>query len=141
MRIFFKLTACNLKAGVTCFATDLYALETVQDFWSSLGIKPLMHLLEISTFSLNNAIVRLTKIMNRADKNWAYLKLRILRSLTRLFIILVNLTRSIFSEKCLFPIDALVVWCPAWSKNLRLSLIKAANVFFVTFTLSTKHNR
>ena len=30
-----------------------------------------MHLVEISIFSLNLVIVRLTKIMNRADKNWA----------------------------------------------------------------------
>ena len=49
-----------------------YILESVQDFLIKLGIKPLMHLLEISTFSLNNGIVRLTKIMNRADKNWAH---------------------------------------------------------------------
>ena len=46
-------------------------LESVQDFLIKLDIKPLMHLLEISTFSLNNVIVRLTKVMNRADKNWA----------------------------------------------------------------------
>ena len=39
-------------------------LETVQDFVIKLGIKPLMHLLEISIFLLNNDIVRLTKIMN-----------------------------------------------------------------------------
>ena len=51
------------------------------------------------------------------------LKLRILRSLTRLFIILVSLMRSLFSEKCLFPIDALVVWCSTWSKNLGRSLL------------------
>ena len=38
-----------------------------------------------------------------------WLKLRILKSLTRLFIILVSLTSSLFSEKCLFLIDALVV--------------------------------
>ena len=44
-------------------------IESVQDFLIKLDIKPLMHLLEISTFSLNNVIVRLTKIMNRADKN------------------------------------------------------------------------
>ena len=47
------------------------AIETVQDFLIKLDIKPLMHLLEISIFSLNNVILRLTKIMNRADKNWA----------------------------------------------------------------------
>ena len=50
----------------------LFTLESVQDFLIKLDIKPLMHLLEISTFSLNNVIVRLTKIMNRADKNWAH---------------------------------------------------------------------
>ena len=48
------------------------ALESVQDLLIKLDIKPLMHLLEISTFSLNNVIVRLTKIMNRANKNWAH---------------------------------------------------------------------
>ena len=41
-------------------------------FLIKLDIKPPIHLLEISTFSLNNVIVRLTKIMNRADKNWAH---------------------------------------------------------------------
>ena len=46
-------------------------LESVQDFLIKLDIKPLMHLSEISTFSLNNVIVRLTEIMKRADKNWA----------------------------------------------------------------------
>ena len=49
-----------------------YVLETVQDFLIKLGIKPLMYLSEISIFSLNNVILRLTKIMNRADKNWAH---------------------------------------------------------------------
>ena len=44
-------------------------LETVQDFLIKLDIKPLMHLLKIGIFSLNNVIIRLTKIMNRADKN------------------------------------------------------------------------
>ena len=39
-------------------------LETVQDFLIKLDIKPLMHLSEISIFSLNNDLVRLTKIMN-----------------------------------------------------------------------------
>ena len=44
-------------------------LNSVQDFLIMLDSKPLMHLVEISTFLLNNVIVRLTKIMNRADKN------------------------------------------------------------------------
>ena len=47
-------------------------LDTVQDFLIKLSIKPRMHLWEISIFSLNNGIVRPTKIMNRADKNWAH---------------------------------------------------------------------
>ena len=50
----------------------IHTLESVQDFLIKLDIKPLMRLSEISTFSLNNVIVRLTKIMNRADKNWAH---------------------------------------------------------------------
>ena len=50
-------------------------LETVQDFLLKLDIKPLMHLLKISIFSLNNDIVRLTKIMNNLVKD-----LKILRS-------------------------------------------------------------
>jgi hypothetical protein len=52
------------------------------------------------------------------------LKLKFLRSLTRLFIMLVSLTMSLFSEKCLLPIDAFVIWCPTWSKNLGRSLAK-----------------
>ena len=56
--------------AVKVYCSDLtYTLEAVQDFLIKLDIKPLMHLLEISTFSLNNFIIRLTKIMNRADKN------------------------------------------------------------------------
>ena len=43
-------------------------LKSVQDFLIKLDIKPLMHLFEISTFPLNNVIVRPTKIMNRAEK-------------------------------------------------------------------------
>ena len=51
---------------------DQSELESATDFLIKLGMKPLMHLVEIRLFSLNNAIVRLTKIMNRADKNWAH---------------------------------------------------------------------
>ena len=38
--------------------------DTIQDFLCKLGMKPHMHLVEISIFSLNNVTVRLTKIMN-----------------------------------------------------------------------------
>ena len=47
-------------------------LDTVQDFLIKLGIKPRMHLLEISLFSIYHDIVRPTKIMNMADKNRAH---------------------------------------------------------------------
>ena len=48
------------------------AVDTVKDFLFELGMKPHMHLAEISIFSLKNVTVRPTKIMNRADKNWAH---------------------------------------------------------------------
>jgi hypothetical protein len=47
-------------------------IETVQDVLCKLGMKPQTHATERSIFSLNNVIIRLTKIMNRADKNWAH---------------------------------------------------------------------
>ena len=45
------------------------SLETVQEFLIKLDIKPLMHLLKISIFSLNNDILRLAKIMNNLVKD------------------------------------------------------------------------
>ena len=47
-------------------------VDTVQEFVIKVGIKTRMNLLEIGMFSLNHVIFRPTKIMNRADKNWAY---------------------------------------------------------------------
>ena len=44
------------------------SLESVEDFLIKLDMKPCMHVVEISIFSLNLVIVRVTKIMNRADK-------------------------------------------------------------------------
>ena len=41
-------------------------------FCASWASKPPMHLFEINVLSLNDVIARLTKIMNRADKNWAH---------------------------------------------------------------------
>ena len=51
------------------------------------------------------------------------LKIRILRCSSRLFIILVSLTVTLFSEKCLFPLDSQVVSCPTQTKNLSLYLL------------------
>ena len=54
-------------------------LETVQYFLIKLGIKPLlMHLLEISIFSLNNDLVRLTKIMNNFVKDLKILSFKVI---------------------------------------------------------------
>ena len=67
-----KSEVMDMKRNKVRLVQKVCTLESVQDFLIKLGIKPLMHLLEISTFSLNNVIVRLTKIMNRANKNWAH---------------------------------------------------------------------
>ena len=48
-------------------------LETVQDFLIKLGIKPL-----ISIFSLNNDLVRLTKIMNNLVKDLKILSFKVI---------------------------------------------------------------
>ena len=53
-------------------------LETVQDFLIKLDIKPLIHLLEINIFSLNNDLVRLTKIMNNLVKDLKILSFKVI---------------------------------------------------------------
>ena len=69
------LSLCELNGEIPLleqpcnFLVYISRLESVQDFLIKLDIKPVMHLLEIRTFSLNNVIIRLAKIMNRADKN------------------------------------------------------------------------
>ena len=92
-------------------------------FLIKLGIKLLlMHLLEISIFSLNNDLVRLTEIMNNLVKDLKILSLKVIfkclklvqsfqkkfsvkylyaQFLSALFIILVSLTMTTFSEKML----------------------------------------
>ena len=66
---FTFFVALQMRTGFFCWWKSI--LESVQDFLIKLDMKLCMHLVEISTFSLNIVIVRLTKIMNRADKNWA----------------------------------------------------------------------
>ena len=57
-------------------AKETYVVESVQDFLIKLGIKPCMHLWEISILSLDKTLfyhmVRPTHILNGADKKWAY---------------------------------------------------------------------
>ena len=57
--LYWKMTWCSAAESL---------VETVQDFLCKLGMKPRMCLLDISFFSLNNVIVRLTKIMNNIGK-------------------------------------------------------------------------
>ena len=54
-------------------------LEIFKDFMIKLGIKPLMHLLEISIFfSLNNDLVRLAKITNNLVKHLEILSFKVI---------------------------------------------------------------
>ena len=48
-----------------------------------------------------------------------------------LFIILVSLKMTLF-----FPIDALVVWCPTWSKNWMVSTMQSCRKVNTTFLLA-----
>ena len=60
------------KAESRPFKTNVLqhcTVETIQDFLIKLGIKPSLHTLEISIFSLNNVIIRPTKIMNNLLKD------------------------------------------------------------------------
>ena len=49
-------------------ASPLEITFVQDDFLIKLGIKPLMHVVEIRAFSLDSVIVILTQIMNRANK-------------------------------------------------------------------------
>ena len=58
-------------------------------------------------------------------------KIRILRSLPRLFIILVSLMITLFIEKCLLlslPIDTYMMSCPTCTINLRPSLMQPTEI-------------
>ena len=59
-------------------------LETVQDFLIKLDIKPLIHLLEISIFSLNNDLVRLTKFMKNHVKDLKILSFKVIFSVSKI---------------------------------------------------------
>ena len=72
-------------------------IDTVQDFLIKLGIKPTMHLLEISIFLLNNDLVRFTKIMNHLVKDLKILSFKVIFPCLKL----VNLSKKIFCEEYL----------------------------------------
>ena len=58
---------------ITMITNSMYytghKVDTIKDFLFKLDMKPLM---KINIFSLNNVIVRLTKIMKGPDKNWTH---------------------------------------------------------------------
>ena len=109
-----------------------------------------MHLLEISIFSLNNAIFRLIKIMNRVDKNWAhfkkikYFKNQSFQKMPLAKVVWSNIFQNFpnfrdvvdypgrcdIVKKQLFPIDAYVVSCPTSTKNLEQYLLLVSLVQF-----------
>ena len=66
-----RLFICSMVSCVqiTCFAMGPMCLvDTIQYFLCKLGMKPHMHLVEISIFSLNHVIVRPTKIIKDLSK-------------------------------------------------------------------------
>ena len=60
------------------FCLTYWIVETAQDFLIKLDIKPLMHILEISIFSLYNDLLRLTKIMNNLVKDLKILRFEVI---------------------------------------------------------------
>ena len=90
LRSTIKVTITNNPRILTLASSEVspfkitilgWALKSFQDFLMMLDMKPRMHLVETSIFSLNPVIVTPTKIMNRADKNWAdFLKIKFIKS-------------------------------------------------------------
>ena len=68
----------HLVLWVMVELSKTFRVEFIQDFLIKLDIKPLMHLLEISIFSLNNDLVRLTKIMNNLVKDLKILSFKVI---------------------------------------------------------------
>ena len=60
----FKVNVFALCAFSALGKRNSLWVESVLDFLIKLDIKPSMHLVEISIFSLNHVIIRLTKIKN-----------------------------------------------------------------------------
>ena len=68
----------NVLAVLRGLYVSSCVLDTVTDFFYQVGIKPRKHLLEISIFSLNDVIVRPTKIMNNLLKDYKILTFKVL---------------------------------------------------------------
>ena len=63
--LILTLRHCALSFALHGFVFDgiTYLLDTIQDFLCKLAMKPHMHLVEMSSFSLNHVIVKPTKII------------------------------------------------------------------------------
>ena len=77
------VSAFDYEDRFRCFAyQEIFqvcsTLESVQDFLIKLDIEPLMPLLEISIFSLNNDLARLTKFMNNLVRDLKILSFKVI---------------------------------------------------------------
>jgi hypothetical protein len=63
------LYAIEIKHKKSLFGYLRQELDTVEGFLIKLGIKPCLHILEISIFSLNHVIISPTQIMNNSLKD------------------------------------------------------------------------
>ena len=79
-------------------------VESVQDFLMQLDMKPCVHLVEISIFSLNHVIVRLTIIMNNLFKHLKIRTFKVIFLCQKLVESFqkksLNSRRPTFSKKC-----------------------------------------
>ena len=73
-----KKAALLSAVGLNFWATGQPSRNRPQNFLINLGIKLIMHLLKKSIFSLNNDIVRLTKIMNNLVKDLKILSFKVI---------------------------------------------------------------
>ena len=69
---FQKLSLGSVKQGGSGQGKECIIVRDRLRFCDQVGHQTIMHLLERSIFSINNIILRFTKIMNRAAKNWAH---------------------------------------------------------------------
>ena len=61
-----------------CNIYIIYVIDTITDFLIKLGMKPCLHLVKISIFSLNNVTVRLIKIMNNLLEHFKILIFKVM---------------------------------------------------------------
>ena len=131
-------------------------IDSVQDVLIMLGIKACLHILKLSIFSLNHDIVRPTKILNNllyfhrhfsASKInriilnfWKLWFLKYLvfskcaQFLSSLFIILVGLTMTLFSEKMLISLFCIHCLMPnlikkSWTVSIPKLLLIIGEIF------------